>query len=58
MERIDEYSVAALVICLLAIIFLCGMSVGEMHYENLKQQCARQNNVYECVIVAVPKEGE
>ena len=41
--------------------FIGGIASAHLpidEYNNLKQQCAKDNNIYECVIVAVPKGKE
>ena len=45
---------------LLAIVFVSvffGMYVIISHYTDELKECAKQHNVYECELVAVPVEG-
>lgn len=36
---------------------MVGTIILEMCYVNKATKCAKQNNVYECEIIAVPKKG-
>ena len=53
---------AGAITAVITVIFMLGIAAGinikTERYNSIKQQCAKDNNVYECVIVAVPKEGE
>ena len=58
MDRLVDMILILCALGFVAIIAFLGASINQTRYNVLKKQCARDNNVYECVIVAVPKEGE
>ena len=60
MGKLGEFPGVLFVITIVMffLFFMIGRDHERTYYNNLKQQCAKDNNVYECVIVAVPKEGE
>jgi len=43
-------------------VFACAAAFGgyleSLRYADLKEECRKQHNVYECAIVAVPKGKE
>lgn len=56
MEKYIGFMLVVLALSFVATIALIGASINQYRFNEMKRQCAKQHNVYECVIVAVPKE--
>jgi hypothetical protein len=50
-------AIGAFILLAVAVLFIgCGYLYGASHGKQLLENCRKTNNVYECELVAVPKE--